>query len=254
MTVELLYDRDCPNVAATRSRLLEAFAQAGLPARWSEWDLAGEDTPAAHRGRPSPSVLVDGRDVLGAEAAGDGPGCRLYRDAAGALDPAPPVEAIVQALRASGDGGVSRRSLTGGLAALAGIGPALLPNLTCPACWPVYAGLLSTLGLGFLLDERWLLPLTIVGLALLIAALAWRAARRNGSGPALVAGAAAVVLVATKFWWPAEAVAGGAVGALVVAAVWNLWPPRRPVASDTTGRAGPGSARSCCPPAASTTS
>jgi len=245
MTVELLSDRDCPNVAATRSRLLAAFAQAGVPARWSEWDLAAAETPAAHRGRASPTVLVDGRDVLGADAAGDGPGCRLYRDASGALDPAPPVEALVRALRASGDG-PRRRGVAGGLAALAGIGPALLPKLACPACWPAYAGLLSTLGLGFLLEERWLLSLTLAGLGLLIAALAWRAPRRNGYGPALVAAAAAALLVAAKFWWPADAVAGGAVGALVVAAVWNLWP--HPRAATDTAHPSAQAAQACCAP------
>jgi len=33
------------------------------------------------------------------------------------------------------------------LTSLPGIGAALLPNATCPACWPVYAGILSSLGL-----------------------------------------------------------------------------------------------------------
>jgi len=37
------------------------------------------------------------------------------------------------------------------LTSLPGIGAALLPNATCPACWPVYAGILSSLGLGFLM-------------------------------------------------------------------------------------------------------
>jgi mercuric ion transport protein len=36
-----------------------------------------------------------------------------------------------------------------GLLALPGVGVSLLPKLTCPACWPAYAGLLSSVGLGF---------------------------------------------------------------------------------------------------------
>jgi hypothetical protein len=42
-----------------------------------------------------------------------------------------------------------------------------LPVLGCPLCWPAYAALLSSLGLGFLVYERYLLPLTISLLGLL---------------------------------------------------------------------------------------
>lgn len=41
-------------------------------------------------------------------------------------------------------------------AVLPGVGVTLLPKLTCPLCWPAYAGLLTTLGLGFLMSERYL--------------------------------------------------------------------------------------------------
>jgi len=37
---------------------------------------------------------------------------------------------------------------------------AALPILTCPACWPFYAGLLSTLGLSFVDYTPFLLPMT----------------------------------------------------------------------------------------------
>lgn len=35
-----------------------------------------------------------------------------------------------------------------------GIGVSLLPKLICPLCWPAYAGLLSALGLSFLINAR----------------------------------------------------------------------------------------------------
>ncbi|MFQ5453257.1 MAG: hypothetical protein ACE5D6_03620, partial [Candidatus Zixiibacteriota bacterium] len=41
------------------------------------------------------------------------------------------------------------------ITALPGIGAAMLPNVTCPACWPVYAGILSSMGLGFLMQGRY---------------------------------------------------------------------------------------------------
>ena len=67
------------------------------------------------------------------------------------------------------------------LAALPGIGVSLLPKLMCPACWPAYAGLVSALGLGFLISTQYLLPLTVVFLALTAWVLGYRASRRHGA-------------------------------------------------------------------------
>jgi hypothetical protein len=46
---------------------------------------------------------------------------------------------------------MTERAWKQGLLATPGIGVPLLPKLMCPLCWPAYAGLLSTLGLGFLI-------------------------------------------------------------------------------------------------------
>ena len=58
LKVELVYDKDCPNVAEARHNLLRAFAEAGTPARWTEWDQSRPETPARLRGFGSPTVLV----------------------------------------------------------------------------------------------------------------------------------------------------------------------------------------------------
>jgi hypothetical protein len=50
--------------------------------------------------------------------------------------------------------------------ALPGVGVSLLPKLMCPACWLAYAGIVSALGLGFLISAKCLLPLTIVFLTI----------------------------------------------------------------------------------------
>ena len=39
-TVELIYDGNCPNVAEARAELMRAFSEAGVPARWVEWNRA----------------------------------------------------------------------------------------------------------------------------------------------------------------------------------------------------------------------
>ncbi len=52
------------------------------------------------------------------------------------------------------------------LLALPSVGFSMLPKLACPACWPAYAGLLTSLGLGFLVSAAYLLPLTVAFLFL----------------------------------------------------------------------------------------
>ena len=101
MTVELIYINDCPNVPDARTRLLSAFAQAGLPPRWTEWEASDPDAPAYAKGYASPTILVDGKDVAGAEPSDKASSCRLYVDSSGALGGVPAVEAIVAALRSA---------------------------------------------------------------------------------------------------------------------------------------------------------
>ena len=69
------------------------------------------------------------------------------------------------------------------LATVPAVGVALLPRLTCPCTLPAYAGLLSSMGLGFLLKTAILLPLMVVSLVVAVAALGFRAGRRRGSAP-----------------------------------------------------------------------
>ena len=52
------------------------------------------------------------------------------------------------------------------LVALPGVGVSLLPKLMCPACWPAYAGIVSALGLGFLVSTKYLLLLTAAFLSI----------------------------------------------------------------------------------------
>ncbi|HUS05407.1 MAG TPA: hypothetical protein VMZ52_03880 [Bryobacteraceae bacterium] len=87
-----------------------------------------------------------------------------------------------------------------------GIGVALLPKLACPACWPLYAGILSSIGLGFLLSDKYLLPFTIAFLALTLAILGVRAKRRRGYGPLLLGIAASAAVLTGKFYFESNAV------------------------------------------------
>src|SRR5712692_2983366 len=80
-----------------------------------------------------------------------------------------------------------------------GIGVALLPKLICPLCWPLYAGIVSSVGLGFLIGSTYLLPITIAFLLLTLAVLGFRANQRRGYGPLALGLVASVFVLLGKF-------------------------------------------------------
>lgn len=120
------------------------------------------------------------------------------------------------------------------LVALPGVGVSLLPKLACPLCWPAYAGLLSSVGLGFLISTKYLLPLTIAFLVIALGALAFRAKNRHGYGPLVLGVIAAIGVLVGKFDWDSNPALYGAVALLVVASLWNAWPHRVTSASCCT--------------------
>ncbi len=238
MTVELIYFRECPNVSLARERLLKAFAATGMTPQWQEWERNDPASPAHVRAYGSPSILVNGRDVMGMEPSGEEAGaCRVYAQTSGPLDGAPAVDDIATALREA-HAGVSthavapRPGLRSFIATLPGIGAAALPKLTCPACWPAYSGLLSSMGLGFINYTPYLLPLTTAFLFLSLIALGWRASRRRGYGPLFVGIAASVMLLVGKFAFDSDAAMYAGMAVLVAASLWNAWPRARQAAGN----------------------
>jgi hypothetical protein len=55
---------------------------------------------------------------------------------------------------------------------------ALIPKLSCPFCRPAYAAIASTLGLGFLVNARYLFAVTAAFLFIALPALTFRATIR----------------------------------------------------------------------------
>src|SRR6266550_6281893 len=108
-----------------------------------------------------------------------------------------------------------------GVLALPGVAVSLLPKLVCPMCWPAYAGLLSSVGLGFLISAAYLLPFAAGFLALALGAMGFRANSRHGYGPILLGVIATVGVLLGKFRWESKATMYGAVGLLVLASLWN---------------------------------
>ncbi len=213
VTVELVYNGDCPNAEEARINLRRALTEAGLAAQWTEWEASSDATPARLRRYGSPAVLVNGHDVAGA-APGDASSCRVY-EVAGTRTGVPPTELIVRALVAAGQ----QKRPSGwrrGLLVLPVIGAALVPSLTCPACWPGYAALLSALGLGFIPTAPYLLPLTLGFLVVALVALALRAETRT---PLAVGVAASVIVLVGKFVFESNPVTYVGAGLLVAASL-----------------------------------
>src|SRR5215471_16142345 len=104
-----------------------------------------------------------------------------------------------------------------GLTTISGVGVSLLPKLTCPLCWPAYAELLSSVGLGFLISAKYLLPITAVFLILAVGALAFRAQRRHGYGLFMLGALASAGVLLAKFLLNSNSAMYAAVGLLVVA-------------------------------------
>ena len=107
---------------------------------------------------------------------------------------------------------------------LPGIGFALLPKLACPMCWPVYASVLTSLGLGFLISRAYLLPLTIGFLLIAVGTLGHRAKQRRGHGPFLLGFVASTAVIVGKFHFESNPIMYGGVTVLVIASIWNAWP------------------------------
>lgn len=104
-----------------------------------------------------------------------------------------------------------------GLLTIPGIGFALLPKLACPMCWPLYAGILSSLGLGFLIGTAYLVPITIGFLAVALVALGFRAKRRRGFGPLAIGSVGSAAVPLGKFWANSIVATCGGVIVLVTA-------------------------------------
>ena len=218
MIVELIYDADCPNAAATRSRLIKAFAQTGVSARWQEWERSSSDTPEYARAYGSPTILVDGKDIAGVAPNAGTRACRVYSDGQGSLSRTPPVETICSALF---DAAPRKKAVAGRWQTLAAsfpaVGTALLPKLTCPLCFPAYAAILSAFGIEFVNYTPYLLPLTAVFLAVAISVLAFQVWRTGNILPLILGVTASFVVLFAKFELESDWLTTGGVIMLVAA-------------------------------------
>jgi len=113
------------------------------------------------------------------------------------------------------------------LAMLPGVFTALLPKLVCPMCWPIYAGLLSSLGISLSNYTRYFFPLMFVLLSVALFALGFKAKQRWGYLPLLLGVLASIMILFGKFQWHSEVTLYIGIGLLLTSSFWNSWPKRK---------------------------
>jgi len=107
------------------------------------------------------------------------------------------------------------------------LGVAMLLPFKCPACWPLYLGLLSSLGIGVAAVKPYIAPLATALLAVSVAPLAYGAKTRNGYGPLILGVAASAAILFYLFAMPLKPVFYAGAVLLVSASIWSILPNRK---------------------------
>lgn len=143
MKIHLLHFPGCPNVGATRAAVRDALAAEQLDIAVEEIDVNAPDAPSWARDWGSPTVLVDGQDVLGA-APNSASACRLYEGGA------PGVDAIRAHLRAASSSARVQISGAGPPVAMSMVG-AVAAAIAASACClvPAVLAAVGVSGVGF---------------------------------------------------------------------------------------------------------
>ena len=226
--IELVYDKNCPNVEAARQQLQEALNIVDTSLKWTEWELSAEDVPDYIRGYGSPTILVNEKDVDGWKPSNDNNCCRIYTDSNGVPSIVPPLDVITSAIKKASQIPLAKSrefdGISSNLAILPSVGAALVPSVFCPACWPAYAGMLSSLGIGFVNYTPYLLPVTILFLIIAIAALAYRAKNRRGYKPLVLGIVASLLILFGKFLFEIDLLLYAGLVLLITVSIWNSWP------------------------------
>ena len=93
MNVQLLTFKGCPQAEPARANLRAALREAAAGTEFTEVDLMGPETPPSLTAYPSPTVLVDGVDIMGEAGRPAALSCRSSG--------APSISAIVAAIEAA---------------------------------------------------------------------------------------------------------------------------------------------------------
>lgn len=207
---KLIYFRGCPNYIRFRNYL----KGTGL----SFQNICQDDLPADHplKAYSSPTVLNGDKILFGANMGTQGGGCSLE---------VPTQEEFLEKLNQIGAN--VRPSKTSSWATQMGsIGSALTVGL-CPVCIPAIGGMLSALGLGFVVSEKILHPLLIAFLGITIAGLFWSYLKEHRQLAPLILGIAmGGGLYAGRYIYFGyrinQIMMYGSIVGLIVVSIWNV--------------------------------
>jgi mercuric ion transport protein len=230
MKIELIYDHDCPNADKAREIIRQAYKKVGVVTEWEEWERSAANSPDYVKKYGSPTILVNDQDVMpSAEISGTG-SCRLYPTEDSGFQGIPPIDSVVQAIK-NNSLAPKKWAWRRLIALIPVIGAALLPKLTCPACWPAYASFLGIFGITFVNYTPYLLPLTLIFLLIVLISLFYRAKQRRGFGPFFIGLIGSVILSVGKFNFDSDVGMYVGLAIIMAASLWNTWPKK---VSETT--------------------
>lgn len=242
MRVEFIFDKDCPNVEATRSNLKKAFIRLSIKPNWQEWDRASGDSPPYVKSYGSPTILINGNDILEGETKSGANSCRIYRDSKGVIVGVPTEELITRslknALRSSSHSGgprpVSRVGrLLSPLAAFPAAFSALIPSVLCPACLPAYLSFLSTLGVGIFITTKILFIVTLLFLGFALTSFGFHAVKLKYYFPFCIGIIGSVLILLGKFVLLSSPVMIVGIIFLVGSSIWDTWLYRKMLKAKT---------------------
>ncbi|MBE9516507.1 MAG: hypothetical protein IME93_05975 [Proteobacteria bacterium] len=98
MHIELIFEHTCPNINPAREQLRNALTELSLDSQWQEWDVADDKAPDYIHGYGSPTILINGKDVITMNTTGHDYCCRVYRDANGNIARSPTTKQIMDAI------------------------------------------------------------------------------------------------------------------------------------------------------------
>ena len=93
--IVLLHVPDCPNLALTRDRILEALDVAEIVASVDEVEVATVESAADVGMHGSPTILIDGVDPFDAGSSEASMSCRLF-DTPDGFEGAPTVSRLIE--------------------------------------------------------------------------------------------------------------------------------------------------------------
>lgn len=206
--IKLLYFKGCPNVEKMRQNL----RRAGI----SFDEICHEDlSPNDPLRKYSSPALLKGNQVIFGSLT-EGGGCSLE---------IPSVEKLRNLL-----GAKKQSFLVGGMTSMASLLSSVISSATvafCPLCIPAVGAVLSSLGLGFLVNDTVLKPLLILFLLLTIGGLLWSYLKEHRKVAPLILGIIFAIALYMSRYVPMNALLEsflmkGSIAGIILTSFWNL--------------------------------